>query len=117
MNFLHEWGFDIKEGQTQAFQEWMKGNEEKLALEMPEGCKYFGTYAAVYNSDKTSGSFRVLTEMDSYAAQDRFSEVMKEGGAFARLMGEFTEFMDQGNQSNWSQALMRRITDTAIWGE
>jgi hypothetical protein len=32
-------------------------------------------------------------------------------------MEEVTEFMDQDNHANWSEILMRRATDAAIWGE
>lgn len=117
MNFIHEWGFDVKEGKSQALQKWLTENEEKFALEMPEGCEYVGTFAVVHTSEKGSGQFRMVTGLDSYGAQDSFSTAMKEGGAFARLMEELTEFMDQGNHCNWSEVVMRRVTDTAIWGE
>jgi len=117
MHFIHENGFDAKEGKAQELQKWLVDNEEKLALECPAGCKYDGTYAAIHTSDKTSGSFRMIFRLENYAAQDAFSAAMKEGGAFARLMEEVTEFMDQDNHSNWSEILMRRATDAAIWGE
>lgn len=117
MHFVHQWGFDSKEGETQALVKWLTENEEKFALECPAGCKYDGTYAAVHSSDKDSGTFRMVFRMENYAAQDSFSAAMKEGGTFARLMEELTEFMDQSNHANWSELLMRRATDTAIWGE
>lgn len=117
MNFLHEWGFDVKEGRSQEFQKWLTDNEEKLALESPEGCEYFGTFAAVHTSEKNSGAFRTIFRMNSYAGQDAFSAAMKEGGAFARMMEELTSYMDQSNNSNWSEHMLRRVSDTAIWGE
>lgn len=117
MNFIHEWGFDVKEGKSQALQKWLTDNEEKFALEMPKGCEYVGTFAVIHTSEKGTGQFRLVTRLDSYGTQDNFSAAMKEDSAFSRLMGELTDFMDQGNQSNWSDVLMRRVTDTAIWGE
>ena len=117
MHFIHEFGFDAKEGKSQEFQKWLVDNEEKLALECPAGCKYDGTYAAIQTTDKTAGSFRTVFRLENYAAQDAFSAAMKEGGTFGRLMEELTEFIDQANHSNWSQALLRRATDAAIWGE
>lgn len=117
MNFVHEWGFDVKEGKSQELQKWLTDNEEKLALECPEGCQYEGTYAAVHTSEKHSGGFRTVFRMNSYAGQDAFSQAMKDGGAFARMMDELTGFMDQSNSANWSELLLRRVTDTAIWGE
>ena len=117
MNFIHEWGFDVKEGKSQEFQKWLTDNEEKLALECPEGCQYDGTYAAVHTSEKTSGGFRIIFRMESYAGQDAFSQAMKQGAGFARLMEELSDFMDQSNHSNWSDHMLRRVTDTAIWGE
>jgi hypothetical protein len=117
MNFLHLWGFDVKQGKTREFQQWLSANEEKLALECPEGTKYLGTYACVETSEKTAGSFRSVFQLERYGTMDNFSAAMKEGGTFAVLMGEFTEFMDQDRHANWSSALCRKVTDAAIWGE
>jgi hypothetical protein len=117
MNFVYTWGFDVKQGKTREFQQWLSGNEEKLGTEAPEGNEYLGTFAAVQTSEKSAGSFVSLWRLNSYASMDRFSEAMKAGGAFARLMEEYTEFMDQEPHANWSSWLLRRVTDAAIWGE
>lgn len=117
MNFLDLYGFDIKERKTREFQQWLSGNEEKLAAECPEGVKYVGTYALVRNSEKQSGNFLQVWKYESYAAIDTFSAAMKDAGTFARLMEEFTEFVDQRNDAHWSSLLGRRVTDAAIWGE
>jgi hypothetical protein len=117
MHFIHEWGFDVKEGKSQALQRWLTDNEEKFALEMPQGCEYVGTFAVVHTSEKGTGQFRMVMKLDSYGAQDNFSAAMKDGGTFAGLMEELTAFMDESNNANWSEAVMRRVTDTAMWGE
>ena len=117
MNFMFVWGFDLKQGKTAEFQKWCQANEEKLILECPPGCKYLGTYAAVNTSEKEAGGFRSLWEFENYAAQDTFSQAMKDGGTFARLVEECTAFMDQDNHAHWSSTLMRRVTDAAMWGD
>jgi hypothetical protein len=117
MRFIYETGFDVKEGKTAELQRWLEANEEKLALESPQGCRYIGTYAAIYSSEKGVGDFRLLLELDNYAAQDSFAGAMKEGGAFARLFEEYTAFTDQRNGAATSQHLLRKVTDAAIWGE
>lgn len=117
MHFMHVLGFDVKQGQSLALQKWLTDNEEKLALEMPDGCEYVGTFAAVHTSEKEAGSYRTIMKMENYGAQDNFSAKMKEGGAFARMMEEMTAFMDQDNDSHWSEEVLRRVTDAAIWGE
>ncbi|MGH9195390.1 MAG: hypothetical protein ACRD1T_06590, partial [Acidimicrobiia bacterium] len=86
MNFIMEFGFDVKEGKSQEFQQWLSGNEEKLAAEAPEGSEYLGTYVAIFSSDRKGGSWRQYWRLESYGAQDKFSEAMKQGGTFARLI-------------------------------
>lgn len=117
MNFLHINGFDPKEGKTRELQQWLSANEEKLALECPKGVEYVGTYFAVHSSEKGAGTVRSLWRMDSYAAQDAFSQTMKEGGTFARLMDEMSAFVDERNDAHWSDVVLRKATDAAVWGE
>jgi hypothetical protein len=117
MNFIQAQGFDVKKGQTAALQKWLEANEEKISADCPDGISYEGTYAVVQTSEKTTGAVLSLWRMESYGAMDAFSAAMKEGGSFARLMEEFTEFLDQERDANWSSFLARRMTDTAIWGE
>lgn len=117
MNFIAEFGFDVKEGKSIEFQKWLTNNEEKIGAATPSGSEYLGTFVTVQTSEKTSGSCRQYWRLDSYGAQDNFSAAMKEGGTFAQLMEEYTEFIDQSNDCNWSQVLCRRVTDAAIWGE
>jgi hypothetical protein len=117
VNFIFEFGFDAKEGKSQDLQRWLSGNEEKLAAEAPEGCEYLGTYVAVMSSEREAGNWRSMWRLARYGAQDDLSEAMKQGGTFARLMEEFTSFMDQRNDAHQSQTLLRRATNAAIWGE
>ena len=117
MNFMDVLTFDLKQGKTREFQQWLSGNEEKLAAECPQGVSYKGTYALVRSSEKNAGSFMQVFEYDSYGAMDAFSQAMKDGGTFANLMDELTEFTDQDNHANWSNLFGRRVTDAAIWGE
>jgi hypothetical protein len=114
---MFEMGFDVKQGKSRELQQWLSGNEEKLAAEAPQGWEYVGTYAAVQSSEKEAGDFRQLWKMDSYGAQDRFAEAMKEGGTFARLFDEMTELLDQDRHARFSTTVMRSVTDVAIWGE
>lgn len=118
MRFVFDWGFTVPAGKTGEMQEWLRANEEKVSTSAPEGWRYLGTFVAVATSEKNSGGFHSLWELDSYGAQDAFSNAMKEGGAFAVLMDEFgRRFIDQDPKADWSNTLMRRVTDAAIWGE
>ena len=56
MNFINEFGFDVKKGRAQDFQRWMSENESKLAAACPSGVEYVGTYAVMYSSEKHSGA-------------------------------------------------------------
>ena len=117
MNFIAEFGFDVKKGRAQDFQRWMSENESKLAAACPSGIEYVGTYAVMYSSEKHSGAFRQFFRMESYGSQDTFAAAMKEGGAFANLVEGMTEFVDQERDANWSNGLYKAVTDISLWGE
>ncbi len=117
MNFIAEFGFDVKKGRAQDFQRWMSENESKLAAACPAGVEYVGTYAVMYSSEKHSGSFRQFFRMESYGSQDTFAAAMKDGGAFAKLIEETSEFIDQDREADWSNGLYKAVTDISLWGE
>jgi hypothetical protein len=117
MHFIAEFGFDVKQGRAKDFQQWLSENESKLAAACPSGVDYVGTYAVMYSSEKNAGGYRQLLSMDSYGSQDAFSAAMKEGGEFASLIEEMTEFFDQDRDANWSNGLYKAVTDLSIWGE
>jgi hypothetical protein len=117
MDFIAEFGFDVKKGQAQDFQRWLSENESKIPAACPPGIEYIGTYAVIYSSEKHSGGYRQLLRMASYGSQDTLAAAMKEGGAFATLLEGMTEFIDQDREANWSNGLFKAVTDTSIWGE
>src|SRR5262245_31928174 len=117
MNFIAEFGFDVKKGRAQELQRWLSENESKLAAACPAGTEYIGTYAVMYSSEKHAGGFRQFFRMESYGSQDAFAAAMKEGGEFGRLIEEVTEFVDQEKDANWSNGLYKAVTDASMWGE
>jgi len=117
VNFLDIQGYDVKEGRNHEFQQWLSANEEKIALECPEGISYKGTYVLVRSSERKLGSTITIFEMENYACLDRFANAMKEGGTFARLIDEMTDFVDQRNDAQFGDMLGRRVVDAAIWGQ
>ena len=117
MNFIAEYGFDVKKGQAQDFQRWLSENESKLAAACPKGIEYIGTYAVVQTSEKHTGGFRSLLRMESYGSQDTLAAAMKEGGAYADLFMEMTKFIDQDRGADWSSNLYKAVTDASIWGD
>lgn len=117
MDFIAEFGFDVKQGQARDFQGWLSENEGKLAAECPSGVEYIGTYAVIYTSEKHAGGYRQLFRMESYGSQDTFAAAMKEGGAFANLVDEMSKFVDQDRAADWSSGFFKAVTDTSIWGE
>jgi len=118
MHFISEQGFDVKKGQSAEFQQWLVDNEAELASACPEGVEYLGTFANVFSSEKGSGSFRTLWALVSYGALDRFTDAIKEGGTFARLVDAMAKFgLDYVDGGDWSNILSRRVTTAAIWGD
>ena len=86
MNFMAEFGFDVKQGKANDFQKWLSENESKLAAACPPGVEYVGTYGVIYSSEKHAGGFRQFFRLESYGAQDAMAAAMKEGGDFATLI-------------------------------
>jgi hypothetical protein len=117
MNLIVEEGWDVKEGRTREFVSWLEGNQEKLAQECPRGSKLQGVYFAVHSSDIKAGTVRVLWGFDNYTAMDTWTDGVKEGGAFARLLEEMTAFVDQRNDGHFSRHILRSVTDAAYWGD
>ena len=117
MNFLVLNGFDIKKDREAEFQPWLAANEAGIADASPEGVEYIGTFANIFGDDDHVGAYRSVWLLDSYAAMDRFSAAIKEGGTFAELMNELGRFaMDRQDGGSLSSELSRRVTDAAIWG-
>jgi hypothetical protein len=117
MNFIAEFGFDVKKGQSRDLQRWLSENESKVAAACPSGIEYVGTYAVVWSSEKRSGGYRQLFRMESYGSQDTFAAAMQEGGDFAKLMEEASQFVDQDREADWSNGLYKAVTATSFWGE
>ena len=117
MNFINEFGFDVKKGRAQDFQRWMTENESKLAAACPSGAEYVGTYAVMYSSEKHSGAFRQFFRMESYGSQDTMAAALKEGGAFSTLLGGMFQFIDRDKGADWSQSLYKAVTDLSLLSE
>jgi hypothetical protein len=117
MDFIAEFGFDVKKGQAQDFQRWLSENESKVSAECPDGVEYIGTYAVVQTSEKHAGGYRQLFRLESYGSQDTWAAAMKEGGTFANLVGEMFKFVDQERDADWSSNLYKAVTDASLWGE
>lgn len=117
MDFIAEFGFDVKKGQARDFQRWLSENESKVAAACPSGVEYVGTYTVIYSSEKHAGGYRQLLRMESYGSQDTLAAAMKEGGAFANLIEEMNKFVDEDREADWSNGLYKAVTDASIWGE
>jgi hypothetical protein len=116
MALIQEFGYSVKVGMEEAHQRWMEKNEKRLAAAHPAGTRYIGTYVVVFSSDKQSGSYRSLIELDSYAAIDRMAAAMKDPkGKLGKLMREWSAFGDYDWNAGWSQGLFRSVVDATIW--
>ena len=115
MRFIQEIGFTIKVGQDEAYQQWMMENEAALAASVPEGMKYLGTFVVVFSSEKDSGSYRTLVELDSYGALDRSAAAFKDpDGEFGKLLRESSRFQDYALAAPWSNGLYKAVVDATI---
>jgi hypothetical protein len=118
MDFISEWGFDIKRGQTSAFQAWIRENEGTFAKEAPDGWEYLGTYGVVMTSEKEAGGIRQVWRHRSYADMDTFAEALRQPGTLGELMDEMTtRFVDDDRGANWSASIYKAVADASFVGE
>lgn len=115
MEFIQEQGFDVREGQEHAFLRWLEANEAAIAAAGPDGIEYLRTYVAIYSDDRTGGAYRSLTRYDSYGAQDRFAAEAGGDTPLARLLREYSAFIDMSNSGNGSNQLLKRATDVTLF--
>ena len=116
MRFIQEFGFTVKVGQEEAYQQWLVDNEPALADAMPEGTKYLGTFAMVYTSEKRSGWYKMYLELDSYGAMDHLAIATKDASNdLGRLMREGSQFGDYAHDAPWSNGLYKAVVDSSIW--
>lgn len=117
MHFMSIQGYDINEGRMGEFQAWLRDNEKELAQSMPEGVEYVGTFVAPFSSEKKAGSVFTVAKLDSYGAQDRLAAAGLGDGPFRELWTEAIGFMDQSRDANWSNFLLKSLTDATIIGD
>lgn len=116
MRFIQESGYTILPGKYVALQEWVKANQEKFAASYPEGTKLIGIFTVTFSSEKQAGDFRMLEQLDSYAALDRMAALHKDPDSeFTRLYHEFFAFVEIGPAAGWSQSLLKDIVDATIY--
>jgi hypothetical protein len=116
MRFIAEYGFTIKLGQEEAYQQWLEHNEEALAASMPEGVRYLGTFVTVFTSEKQSGFYKQYLELDSYGGLDRLATANKDASSdFGRLMREGAAFGDYDLAAPWSNGLYKAVVDATIF--
>ena len=116
MRFIQEYGFTIKVGQEEAYQQWLADNEPALAAAAPPGTKYLGTFTAVFTTEKQSGWYKTYMELDSYGAMDGLAAAMKDAsGEFSRLMRDAGRFGDYDHAAPWSSGLYKAVVDATIW--
>ena len=116
MRFIQELGFTIKVGHEEAYQRWLIENEERFAAAHPEGCRYLGTFSVVFTTEKESGFYRTLVELDSYGALDRLAAASKDASSpFGRLIREASAFGDYDLAAPWSNGLYKAVVDASIW--
>ena len=83
MEFIAEFGFDIKQGKGHEFQEFLSGAESKIAAACPAGVEYVGTFAVIYSSYRsTPGIPSVLPHGELRLTGYAMAAAMKEDGDF-----------------------------------
>lgn len=116
MRFIQEFGYSVTVGQDEAHQRWFIENDAALRAAAPPGSRFLGAYAVVFGSEKQAGSYRLLVELDSYAAMDVSAAAMLDAGSeWGRLVRESSQFIDTSVAAPWSSGLLKNVLDATIW--
>jgi hypothetical protein len=116
MRFIQEFGYTVRVGKDEAHQRWLTENDARLKAGAPAGTRYVGTYAVVFSSEKQSGGYRMLLELDSYAALDAGATASKDPASeWGALVREWSQFLDTDLVAPWSNGLLRNVVDATIW--
>jgi hypothetical protein len=116
MRFIQEFGFSVKLGEEEAYQQWLVEHEPALVGASPPGTRYLGTFTMVFTTEKQSGWYKSYMELDSYGAMDALAAAMKdEASEFGRLMREASRFGDYDHAAPWSNGLYKAVIDATIW--
>jgi hypothetical protein len=116
MRFISEFGYTVRVGHEEAHQRWLTENEAALAAAAPAGSRYIGTFVVTYSTEKDSGGYRILMEMDSYGAQDAQAAAGKDPASeWGRLIREHSSFADWDPHAPWSNTLLKNVVDATIY--
>lgn len=116
MRFIQEFGYTVKAGQEEAHQQWLVDHDADIRAATPPGTTYIGTFVAVFSSEKASGGYRMLYELDSYAAMDTGAAAnLDPEHPWGRLAREWSAFIDPDVRAPWSNGLLKNVVDATIW--
>ncbi|MEM7119178.1 MAG: hypothetical protein AAF614_42565 [Chloroflexota bacterium] len=114
MDFLYTVGFDVPAEQEHAFRSWVQQNLAAWSEAMPEGIKMVGIYSDIFSSEKGSGRYKIVLQLDSYGAMDKLGN-QEVDETFTKLMNEFNGFHDVRIGAGESNSLMKSVADIVIW--
>ncbi len=117
MELISIFGFDVPPGKNIEFQAWVRANVAALSEGAPEGTELVGIYASMFGSEKHSGQYKIIWRKDSYGAIDRFAAAAGEESEFARLLAELGSFNDVRPEADWSNELLKSVSDITIWAD
>jgi len=82
--------FNVKEGQGNAFREWMLDHQDEYARSLPVGWKYLGCYFTVFHMGRHDWQIRY--EIDSLGAYDTLRA--HEDRTFGDLLAQIYDFIN-----------------------
>jgi hypothetical protein len=82
--------FNVKEGKSNEFREWILTHQEEFAKSLPKGWKYLGCYFTVFHMGRREWQIRY--EIDGLAAYDTLRAY--EDDVFNELLAQIYDFIN-----------------------
>jgi hypothetical protein len=110
---LSDWGFFLKPGTDDRFNQWLEENEERFALVSPSNYEYLGTYVALWRGEGESAQFHQLWRYGSQRPPDLRAAADDQGGEFTEMARQFLAFVDDTRSSDETFRLYRSARKAA----
>ncbi len=92
---VSDWGFFLKPGTEDVFNEWLAANEERFAAVAPTTYEYLGTYVPLWRGAGETAPFHQMWRYLTQRPPDLRIAAGDSSGEFTEMARQFLSFVDE----------------------
>lgn len=104
---VSDWGFFLKPGTEDRFNQWLADNEERFAAVAPANYEYLGTYVPLWRGEGETAPFHQMWRYGSHRPPDLRAAAGDTSGEFTEMARQFLSFVDESRSSDETFRLYR----------